>query len=160
MQTDQTVFISSNDTATFRCPECNEAKTVDVSEYASGNKKITVTCTCKCGNKFHCRLEKRRQYRKEVNLSGKFTVLNQGGLKDSGLTKIVDISSTGLKLKMSVPREFPIGTELRVEFSLDDNNRTHIEKRVTVRNVSGLNVGVSFSPNEPDDPALGFYLMR
>jgi hypothetical protein len=35
-----------------------------------------------------------------------------------------------------------------------------MEKRVIVRNVSGLYVGASFHPNEPDDPALGFYLMR
>jgi hypothetical protein len=72
---------------------------------------------------------------------------------------IVDISTTGLKLKMAVPRAFSIGTTLRVEFSLDDRKRTPMEKRVIVRNVSGLYVGASFHPDEPDDPALGFYLM-
>ncbi len=159
METEQTVFISSNNTATFRCPECKQAKTVDVSQYATGSKKIKVTCTCACGNKFRCRLEKRRNYRKEVNLSGKFTLLDQSGPKDTGLARIVDISSSGLKIKMSVPRDFPIGAELLVAFSLDDRNRTAIERRVIVRNVSGLNVGTSFSPNQPDEPALGFYLM-
>jgi hypothetical protein len=65
-----------------------------------------------------------------------------------------------LKLKLTVPRTFPVGAKLLVEFRLDDRKRTLMEKRVIVRNVSGLFVGASFHPNEPDDPALGFYLMR
>lgn len=156
---DQTVFISSNNTATFRCPVCEKAKTADVSRHAESDKKITVTCTCVCGHKFRCRLEKRRQYRKTADLPGKFTLLGKDGPDDTGLMKIVDISTTGLKFQATVPRDFPTGTELRVEFCLDDRNRTTMEKRVVVRNVRGPNVGVSFHPSEPDDPALGFYLM-
>jgi hypothetical protein len=156
---DQTVFISSKNTATFRCPQCGKAKTADVSQHAASDKRITVTCTCVCGHKFRCRLEKRKQYRKEANLPGKFTLVGKDGPQDTGLMKIVDISTTGLKFKMTVPHQFPIGTTLRVEFSLDDRKRTPMEKRVIVRNVSGLYVGSSFHPNEPADPALGFYLM-
>jgi hypothetical protein len=60
---------------------------------------------------------------------------------------------------LTVPRVFPIGANLLIEFRLDDRKRTPMEKRVIVRNVSGLYVGASFHPNEMDDPALGFYLM-
>jgi hypothetical protein len=84
----------------------------------------------------------------------------KNGPEDSGLAKVVDLSTTGLKLKLNVPRTFPVGAKLLVEFRLDDRKRTPMEKRVIVRNVSGLYVGASFHPNEPDDPALGFYLMR
>ncbi|MBC2710090.1 MAG: PilZ domain-containing protein [Desulfosarcina sp.] len=156
---DQTVFISNNNTATFHCPQCGKSKTTDVSRYASTDKKITVKCTCACGHRFRCRLEKRKQYRKYADMPGKFTLLGKGGPEDTGLVKVVDISTTGLKLKMTVPRTFPIGAKLLVEFFLDDRKRTPMEKRVIVRNVSGLYVGASFHPNEPDDPALGFYLM-
>lgn len=156
---DQTVFISSNNTATFRCPQCGVAKTADVSQYATTNKKISVNCTCVCGHHFRCRLEKRKQYRKGADLPGKFTLLEEGGAKDSGLVKIVDLSTTGLKMKLTVPRTFPIGATLRVEFRLDDRKRTPMEKRVIVRNVNGPYVGGSFHPHELDDPALGFYLM-
>lgn len=156
---DQTVFISSNNIATFRCPQCGKTKTADVSRQTASDKKITVTCTCVCGHKFRCRLEKRRQYRKTVDLSGKFTLLGKDGPADTGLMTIVDISTTGLKFKTTVTRNFHSGTELRVEFCLNDRNRTPIGKRVIVRNVSGLFVGVSFHPNELEDPALGFYLM-
>ncbi|MGA6926910.1 MAG: PilZ domain-containing protein [Desulfosarcina sp.] len=156
---DQTVFISSNNTATFRCPACGKSKTADVSQYAATDKKITVNCTCACGHHFRGRLEKRKQYRKGADLPGKFTLLGENGPEDTGLVKVVDISSTGLKLKMAVPRTLPVGARLLVEFRLDDRKRTPMQKRVIVRNVVGLHVGVSFHPNEMDDPALGFYLM-
>jgi hypothetical protein len=156
---DQVVFISSNNTATFRCPECGKAKTADVSQHAASDKRITVTCTCVCGHKFRCRLEKRKQYRKGADLPGRFTLVGKDGPQDTGLMKIVDVSMTGLKFKMTVPHQFPIGTTLRVEFCLDDHKRTPMEKRVIVRNVNGIYVGASFHPNEPADPTLGFYLM-
>jgi predicted RNA-binding Zn-ribbon protein involved in translation (DUF1610 family) len=156
---DQTVFISNKNTATFHCPQCGKAKTADVSRYAATGKKVTVNCTCACGHQFRCRLEKRKQYRKGSDLPGKFTLLGEDGSRDSGLVKVVDLSTTGVKLKMTVPRVFPIGANLLIEFRLDDRKRTPMEKRVIVRNVSGLYVGASFHPNEMDDPALGFYLM-
>ena len=156
---DQTVFISANNTATFRCPVCGQAKTADVSRYAAMDKRVTVNCTCACGHHFRCRLEKRRQYRKGVNLPGRFILAGADGSEDTGLMNVVDISTTGLKLKMAVSRVLAVGTQLRVEFHLDDRKRTEMKKRVIVRNVSGLHVGVSFHPNEMDDPALGFYLM-
>ena len=156
---DQTVFISRNNTATFRCPQCSKAKITDVSRYATTDKKITVNCTCACGHHFRCRLEKRKQYRKGADMPGKFTLMGKDGPEDTGLVKVVDISTTGLKLKLTVPRGFPVGATLLVEFCLADRKRTPMEKRVTVRNVTGLYVGASFHPNEPDDPALGFYLM-
>ena len=156
----QTVFISSNNTATFRCPQCGKAKTADVSRYANIDKKITVNCTCACGVQFQCRLEKRKQYRKGSNFPGKFKLLGEDGLEDSGRMNVVDISSTGVKLKLTVPRTFKIGAVLQIEFQLDDRRRTLMQKRVIVRNVSGTYVGASFHPNEIDDRALGFYLMR
>lgn len=157
---EQTVFISSNNTATFRCPQCGKAKITDVSQYAATDQKITVNCNCACGHHFRCRLEKRKQYRKGADMPGRFTLLSEGGgPEDSGLMKVVDISTTGLKLKMTVARDFPIGANLLVEFHLADRKRTPMKKRVIIRNVSGPFVGVSFHPSESDDPALGFYLM-
>lgn len=158
-QMDQTVFISSNNTATFRCPECGQVKVADVSRYAVTDKKVTVTCTCGCGHQFKCSLEKRRQYRKSVNFPGTFTLIGEGGTADTGRMNIVDISTTGVKLKLSVPRDFKTGTMLRIQFQLDDRRRTPMEKRVIVRNVSGPYVGASFHPHEMEDRALGFYLM-
>jgi hypothetical protein len=87
-----------------------------------------------------------------------FHRLDNGDL-GKGSMRVVDISSTGLKLKLSVERNFEIGETLRVEFELDDKRHTPINKRVIVRNVKRNLVGTAFAPNEGEDPSLGFYLM-
>lgn len=153
------VFITSNNTATFVCPQCGNVTTTNVSKFASTDKKITVKCHCNCGHHFSVSLEKRRQYRKVTNLPGMYYHRMDNGDMDKGMMRVVDISSTGLKLKLNVARNFEIGTLLRVEFELDDRRRTPVNKRVIVRNVKQDLVGTSFAPNEGEDPSLGFYLM-
>jgi len=153
------VFITSNNTATFVCPQCGNVTTADVSKFASINKKISVNCTCNCGHHFKVSLEKRRQYRKSTNLAGVYFYRLENGDVDKGNMRVVDISTTGVKLKLNVERNFDIGDMIRVEFHLDDKRRTLINRNVVVRNVHKNLVGTSFAPNQGDDPALGFYLM-
>jgi predicted RNA-binding Zn-ribbon protein involved in translation (DUF1610 family) len=155
----QKVFISSNDTATFVCPQCGNASTVNVAKYAAINRKVTVNGKCSCGHHFRVTLEKRRQYRKGTDLPGMYYHRLNNGDMDKGIMRVVDISSKGLKLKLNVERDFQIGASLRVEFHLDDKRRTFIEKEVIVRNVNKNLVGTSFSLIDGDDPNLGFYLM-
>lgn len=156
---EKTVFISSNNMATFICPKCSKAKTVNVEQYAQMNKKVKVKCSCVCGHQFTRELEQRKLYRKKVNFPGKFTIQTKGKPMDKGTMVVQDISRTGLKLKLSVQQKLNIGDVMAVEFHLDDNRRTFMRKKVIVKNVYGPNVGVSFSPDEEEDPALGFYLM-
>ena len=156
---DQKVFITSNNTATFVCPQCGNTSVVNVAKYANINKRVTVNCKCNCGHIFQVSLEKRRQYRKATDLPGEYTYRLPNGDMDKGSMRVVDISSSGLKLKLNVDRSFSGGERLIVEFHLDDKRRTNIEKEVIVRNVNKNLVGTSFAPNEGDDPALGFYLM-
>jgi predicted RNA-binding Zn-ribbon protein involved in translation (DUF1610 family) len=155
----QKVFITSKNTATFVCPKCGNSAVTDVSKYASLSSAVTVKCTCNCGNLFKVSLEKRRQYRKETDLPGMYYYSMTNGEMDKGIMRVVDISSNGLKLKLNVERNFEGGEKLRVEFHLDDKRRTFINKEVIVRNAHKNLVGTSFSQNEGDDPALGFYLM-
>jgi hypothetical protein len=153
------VFITSNNMATFVCPQCGNVTTANVSKFATINKRITVKCNCNCGNRFSVALEKRRQYRKTTDLPGMYYYRMADGEEDKGIMRVVDISSTGIKLRLNVERDIPLGELLRVEFHLDDKRRTFMEKRVIVRNVKKNLVGTSFAPNEGDDPNLGFYLM-
>lgn len=159
MDQDQKVFISNNNTATFVCPQCGNVTTTDVSKYASIDQKVTVKCRCNCGNYFKVSLEKRRQYRKSTDLPGVYYHRMENGDIGKGNMRVVDISSNGFKLKLSVPQNFAIGETLQVQFHLDDSRRTRIEKEVIVRNVKTNLVGTSFAPTEGDDPHLGFYLM-
>ncbi len=155
----QKVFITSNNTATFVCPQCGNTSVVNVAKYAAVDKRVTVHCKCICSHNFKVSLEKRRQYRKGTDLPGEYAYLMPNGDMDKGIMRVVDISSSGLKLKLNVERKFKGGEKLRVEFHLDDKRRTFIEKEVIVRNAHKNLVGTSFALNEGDDPALGFYLM-
>ncbi len=152
------VHISSSNTATFVCPNCENTSTVDVTKYAKVDKRVTVKVKCRCGYQFSVVLEKRKKYRKQTNLPGTYTRL--AATNDKGVMTVMDISTTGLKLKLNVSRNFNLGDELNVEFNLDDKRRTHIQKRVVVQNINDVYVGVAFAPNEMDDPALGFYLLN
>lgn len=155
----QKVFITNKNTATFVCPECGNTSIANVSRYAAIDKKVTVNCKCICNHTFEVSLEKRRQYRKETDLPGVFYFDMGRGDVGKGNMKVVDISSTGLKLKLNVERHFNGGEKLLVEFHLDDKRHTFIKKEVIVRNSHKNLVGTSFAPLEGDDPALGFYLM-
>jgi hypothetical protein len=152
------VHISNSNSATFVCPNCENTSTVDVSKYAKIEKRVTVNVKCRCGHEFKVELEKRKKYRKQTNLPGTYTNLDTD--IDKGVISVMDISSTGLKLKLNVQPNFKVGDTLRVEFNLDDKRHTEIIKKVIVQNISGKYVGVAFAPGEPDDSALGFYLLN
>jgi len=153
------VYISATNTATIVCPKCEKTKTVDVGRYIELNQTVRVKSKCTCGNTWTSVLEKRRQYRKSVNFPGVYKYFEDGQEVDKGTMAVIDLSLTGIKLKLNVERDFKVDSRLQVEFHLDDNRRTLMRRTVHVKNVSGLYVGVAFSASEPQDPALGFYLM-
>lgn len=155
----QKVYITSKNTATFICPECQRSTTVDVSKYANIDKKVKVNVKCACEAAFTVELEKRRKYRKATNLPGQYTYHPEGGPHYNGSMRIVDISSTGLKVELNVERSMNVGNMMDVEFHLDDKKRTLIKKKVIIRNVKKSSVGVSFREQDMDDSALGFYLL-
>jgi hypothetical protein len=152
------VYVTSKQMATFICPKCQKSKTVNVSKYASLDKIINVKVTCPCGYAYTSILEKRKKYRKATNLPGTFVHYIDGRQAGSGLMKVKDLSALGLKIHINTPQHFTVGDIVLVEFSLDDNHRTLIKKKVIVRNIVGQNIGTEFAPTEPIDRALGFYL--
>ena len=153
------VYISANNTATFVCPVCQRDSTVDVSQYAVMDKTIRVKSKCPCGNAWTSILEKRQQFRKDVSLPGTFKRVGATDQLSEGNMVVVDLSMTGLKLKMSFAPPFNTGDLLDIAFQLDDKRRTSITKKVKVMNVSGPYVGVAFLTSDPPGAALGFYLM-
>ena len=63
------VFVSSDHTITFKCPKCNEPKTVDVSSYENLEKAERVKVKCACKNIYYVLIEKRKQFRKKNEFS-------------------------------------------------------------------------------------------
>ena len=152
------VYVTSKQMATFICPLCQKSKTVNVSKYASLDKMVKVKVTCPCGYGYTSILEKRKKYRKATNLPGSFVRLVEGRPTRGDLMKVKDLSTSGLKIHVNTEHHCAVGDIIQVEFSLDDNHRTLIRKKVIVRNIVGQNIGTEFAPTEPIDKALGFYL--
>jgi len=73
---------------------------------------------------------------------------------------VKDLSTGGLKLQMNEKHGCTAGDVIRVEFNLDDRQRSFIKKKVIVRNIYKQTAGMEFAPTEVADKALGFYLFR
>jgi len=154
----ETVYITSSNTAVFRCPHCQRTKNVDISTFGDLNQPLRFKVKCPCGQITVSVLEKRRRYRKETDLVGTYVHYVNGQPKGKGSLRVKDLSTSGLKLKITSSEPLAIGDVLQVSFQLDNPQRSLVQKKVVVQNISLPYVGVEFAPAETLDKALGFYL--
>jgi len=152
------VYITRKQMATFTCPQCKRSKTADVSKYAHSDKTIKVNVKCPCGHSYSTILEKRRRYRKDTSLPGTYQHYVDGRPRGKGLMTVRDLSLSGMKLRVAIGESFAVGDLLKVEFHLNDAQRTLIRKKVVIRNVSMPYLGTELAPTEAVDKAIGFYL--
>ncbi len=157
----QKVYVTPSYTAVFECPLCKKSRSVDVSKFRKIKKEVKIKVNCPCGHTYPIILERRRHYRKPVNLAGTYLFPAPGGLAQKKMLTVINVSRSGLKIKISEKPDFNIGDELLVEFHLDDNKRSLIKKETIVRSISDLHIGLEFCTldgSDPGDKALGFYL--
>ena len=126
------VFVNENNTATFICPKCNFSKTNNVSIYKDINKEVRMKVNCKCGHSFPIILERRKRYRKDVELPGNYTYSSSGGEIERGTLVVRNISQGGLSFKVKVDPKFSAGEKIFIEFRLDDKQKTFIKKEVLI----------------------------
>jgi hypothetical protein len=99
--------------------------------------------------------QRRRCYRKQVNLAGEYRLERIGGGDE---ILIEDLSFEGLKFySFSAPETLRVGDVLTLRFTLDDRRRSTIRKQAVVVHITDKHVGVQFVQSE-NDPRLGFYL--
>jgi hypothetical protein len=157
----QKVFVTADNTATFTCPDCERSRTVDVTQYRELDRAVKIKVKCPCGFDYIVGLERRRQFRKAVRLSGTFQLVRGGRSVARGEVEVVDLSRTGVKLRLERSFAGAIGDRVHVAFRLDDAKRSDIQLETIVRKVDGRHVGVEFTDRDPSDPnmkAIGFYL--
>jgi hypothetical protein len=145
----QKVYITQNNLVTFTCPKCEQPRVVDLADHPELEKTDKAKVKCPCGHKYSVSIERRKQYRVATNFAGEFRQIVDNGETDRGLMTVIDMSRTGLKIR------------LNVEFRLDDAQRTLIQKEVVIKKIFGLELGVEFTsihPSNHSDRALGFYM--
>lgn len=157
----QKVFVTPSNTAVFECPECKKSRSIDVEKFKNMDKEIRIRVNCSCGHSYPVVLERRRHYRKVVNLVGTYMLMVPGGSGETKTMSVKDLSRSGLKIRLTSKPDFDVGAKLLVEFRLDDSKRSLIKKEAIVRKISDQNIGLQFSSmdaKDPGDTALGFYL--
>lgn len=150
----QKVYINEKDEATILCPTCGRKRTLIATKYKEHYKPVAVKCPC--GVDFPIIFEKRRHYRKSVDLVGSYTLIDPPG--GSGEMSVKDISRSGVGFETDRDIQMEVNDIVKVKFILDDGNLTAISKNVIVRFAKGRRVGAKFCDEDIGKP-LASYLM-
>lgn len=152
----QNTFVTGNNTASIRCPECNTVKITPVSKFR--NIAHTLKTRCGCGCIFIVSLDFRRHYRKPTKLAGFYT-LNSAGSNGGGRMQLFNISRSGVGFTVSGIHNISEGQRARITFTLDNKKETQIAKDVIVKSIRKKNIiGCEFEDKGQLGKDLGFYL--
>ena len=72
--------------------------------------------------------------------------------------EVIDLSRTGVRIKLVDLVSIKKGDTVRVQFGLDNDRDQMIDKRITVKHVSGNEIGGEFKDLAFEEKELGFYL--
>lgn len=153
------VFINDQGQGSFVCPACNKGVIKDLSEFSNTPCAVRLKCRCRCGNVYRVLVERRRHFRKPVNLVGMFFFQNNQGNPVKGLIKVHDISQSGIRFSVNSVPDFKVGDRLIIEFTLDDEDHSQIREVGTVRRIQTNMIGLAFK-NTDHYGKLGQYLFR
>lgn len=145
------VHINKDNCATVVCDKCGKFKAINLDKHNIRSCKVT----CRCGNIFSVKFERRLTYRKQVNLLGTCTNLRTTRQFE---INILDISISGIRFSVSEKDVPKIDDILKVQFILDDIPKSHIMRHVIVGRVENNLIGAEFC-DKITDKKLGFYLM-
>lgn len=153
------VFINDRGEATFICTACKKGVIRDLSDFTRTRSAVRLRCKCSCGNVYRVLVERRRHFRKPVNLMGMFFYTGGKCGRAKGLIKIRDISQSGIQFSINSMPEFKVGDKLTIEFTLDDEEHSKIREEGTVRRIQSNIVALKFNTTDHYGK-LGRYLFR
>ena len=151
----QKAYVRHDGTIIVKCYSCGTSKTVNAAKLNKRPQPLKVRCSCQAV--FQVFFEFRDAYRKNCNLAGHYAKLPvMGKWVKMGVD---NISMTGVGFTTYKRNDLRKGDRLKVRISLDDREKSNIEKKAVVRWVHDRNVGCRFIESDQYDKVLGFYLM-
>jgi hypothetical protein len=154
---DVEVFVHNKMVVSFACPQCKLEKDVAV-ERIKDVYHWNVNATCRrCSNKFKVSFNFRKYYRKETYIHG-LLFDSFKSLDPVGDVIITDISLTGVGFECN-RCDFNIGSVLILKFILDDDERSRMEKKISIESIRGAKVGALFQDESGFDKVLGKYIL-
>ena len=152
--TTQKVYVNKEHEGTITCPQCEKSKRVNFAKYAGLREALKVKCSC--GYLFKIVIEARKYFRKRTHLTGNYVV---PGTDKSGSIVVEDLSWSGIRFQTRMQHNLQIGELIDLRFVLDNDIRSEIAKKATVRRVHGRTIGAEFCDLKAYDKELGYYLM-
>lgn len=101
--------------------------------------------------------EEKKKFGKNVSLPGRYTRLKTGGIGD---LRVECLSINAVRFRISRPHTIQVNDFLDIEFKLDDSKKTHLKRRIVIREVHANHVNADFYNPPPYAADLGFYLMN
>ena len=151
------VYVRPDGTAVLTCPHCNIQREVQAESFKGYKHKLKVKCSCK--ETFMVFIEFRNRVRKKTNLRA--TYINHSQDDSSGFLTIQDVSVTGLSFSSRDLKNFKVGDILTVEFTLDDEYRSQIIKKIIIRDIRKNSAGCQYEDEEEVafGSPLGYFVM-
>lgn len=153
------VFINDSGEGTFICPACNKGVIRDLSQFSEAPSAVRLKCKCICGHVYRVLVERRRHFRRAVNLAGMFIFEDGQGRSVKGLIRIQDISQSGIRFSVNSLPEFKEGDKLTIEFTLDDEDHSQVREVGMVQRIQTNMIALTFK-NTDHYGKLGQYLFR
>ena len=160
----KTVHINKANEATFTCPNCIKSITLSVSKYIKLNKRTKVKSKCRCGCTWTSILERRKHYRITVDIPCICSQVGTGRTSESRAMRIVDLSSSGVKIKPNPNRtiktsDYFFNDPIRLYFNLKDRDETYIQKKAYAKHICEDHIGAEFDDSDQEDPIIGSYIL-
>jgi PilZ domain len=156
------IYVNENEKGTLICDKCGKTRVVNLSDFKNIGKPLKVKCSC--GHFFFVSIEVRKFYRKNTRLHGQYIKVSNDASKglEKGTMIVEDLSRTGLGFRTKTQHNLRVKDMIRVQFTLDDAQRSEVHKSAIVKRISHNFVGaefVDFDAFNETNRLLGFYLM-
>jgi hypothetical protein len=142
------VFMNEDGLATFKCPKCQNLQTKDIGKFDKIDQVKRIKCTCSCGNTFTVIFEKRKFFRRDIELVGRYKTRSKDDKEIRGTCTIIDVSQSGLLFTTNVKHDLEIGDQLEVEFYIDEEQTFLVLKKGVIRRIIDRNVGIEFNTTQ------------
>jgi PilZ domain len=149
------VYVGHTNQVRLICPKCGFETNKNVFKFKDTPKRLKARC--KCGEVFRFTLDFRRYYRKNVRLSGEYSIM---GKDEKGEIVIEDISTSGIRFASLEPHHFSRNDIVELKFILDNPEKTQLHPIVRIKWVIDRNVGAQFDDPKSVQTELEFYLKK
>jgi hypothetical protein len=161
MQT-HVIYANLSESVTLVCEQCRRSTVLKAAAVNDLPQPLNIQCPC--GVTFGVNIAIRQFYRKKTRLLGRYVKYDtqRDQILEQGRMIVEDISRTGLGLRTMCRHTILVNDVLSVTFTLDDKQKTAIQKSVRVRRIDDCFIGAEFVDHDAytdTNRILGFYLM-